>query len=70
VILPGDPLDVTGLDLGTHRFTERRAEGLLAASLPLVFDRILALGKAQLDTCRVQGIVEIADDVGGVRRRP
>ena len=63
-------------DLATFRDerrpgAERREEVLFAEpreeleALQLVFDRILHFSKAQLDACRVQGVVELADDVSG-----
>src|SRR5262245_34245598 len=69
-ILPVYPLDVMGLEVDVYRFADRREEVLLAElheelkALQLVFDRILHLGEAQLDACRVQGVVELADDIG------
>src|SRR5215813_1704325 len=71
VLLPVYPLDGMDLEVGAHCFAERREEAPLAEprkepeTLQLVLDRILHLGEAQLDACRVQGVVELADDVGG-----
>ena len=56
-----------GFEIAAHGFAERREERLLAEAreepeaLQLVLDRILHLGKAQLDARGVQGVVELAE---------
>ena len=57
-------------EVGTHGFTEGSEKGSLTEALEkleafeLVLDRILHLGKTQLDPGRVQRVVELADSVG------
>src|SRR5215468_9928952 len=65
-VLPVEPLDTMGRTVGACRFAQGRKEGVFAEAreepeaLQLVLDRILHLGKAQLDAGGVQGVVELA----------
>src|SRR5262245_23140825 len=70
-VLPVDPFDGIGGEVGADRFADGCEEGLLAKvreepeALQLVLYGVLHFGETQLDARRAQGLVELADRVGG-----
>src|SRR6516162_1757097 len=68
-ILPVNPFDWMDGQVGAHRFAKGREKVFLAEArkqpkaLQLVLDRILHLGKAELDAGSVQCIVKLADNI-------
>ena len=68
---PSRPIRPVGLQIGADGRADRREEELFAEAcekseaLQLVLDRVLQLGKAQLDARRVQGLVQFGQHVGG-----
>src|SRR6516162_6104751 len=69
-MLPVDPLDRVSGQIRAHRFADGGEKGLLAKAckkpeaLQLVLHGVLHLRESQVDACRAQSLLELANGIG------